>query len=589
MKKSGDEAVSSLLQTLGFYLPFRNMNMPFLGIPTGPKNAPLLKTLKTGGFAVSNQGQPTAPAQPSRTNTRDEFLRNLHDSGLCTEDELAQFAETYPVSAEAATGEMMVKDLISSGRLTTYQADAVRERRFGDVVIGNYEVLARLGAGGMGTVYKARHRRMKRLVAIKRLSPDVVKKETFVQRFQREVETLAQFNHPNIVMAFDADEDEIGPFLVMEFVNGRDLASDVSENGALAVADAVYCVRQAATGMAFAHAHGVTHRDIKPANLMRDVAGVVKVTDLGLVRLNKADGSAGNSGLTTAGEIFGTIDYMAPEQAIDSSSIDHRADIYSLGGTLFFLLAGRPPYRGNTIMAILLQHRDAPVPSLCSLRPEVPAELDAICQRMLAKKPEERFPSMAEVVRALEAVQPIIAPLMRRPPKLEPAAPANVLNLGATIAADSKSQLDGNTAIARPPLSDQDFWVQEEAPATARLTVVLAEPSRTQAAIMRKYLEESNADNVHTASSGSEAQALVKDCQAHVVISSMHLKDMTGVQLAHALHADPSCAHVGFILTTSEGESAEIGVAMRLPSVTILGKPFDRDQLAAAMARVRPG
>ena len=131
--------------------------------------------------------------------------------------------------------------------------------------------------------------------------------------------------------------------------------------------------------------------------------------------------------------------------------------------------------------------------------------------------------------------------------------------------------------------------MQGEAPAAARLTVVLAEPSRTQAAIIRKYLEELNSDNVHTATSGSEAHALVKECGAQVVISAMHLKDMTGVQLAHALHADPTCAHVGFVLTSSEGESAEIGVATRLPHVTVLAKPFDRELLAQAMARVQAG
>ena len=524
-----------------------------------PKNV-LRKTLTTGGFAVSNQAQRMAPSSPGKVLSRDDFLQNLRQSGLFADEEIAKLQESYPASSEVPDGAALAGVLVLAGRLTPYQAEALRASRPADVLMGNYEVLARLGAGGMGTVLKARHRRMKRIVAIKRLSPEVAQKSAFVQRFQREVETLAQLTHPNIVMAFDADEDDTGPFLVMEFVNGRDLVSDVEENGPLSVADAVQCIRQAATGLAFAHAYGITHRDIKPANLMRDVSGVIKVTDLGLARLNKGDGNAAQSALTMAGGIVGTVDYMPPEQAIDSTTIDHRADVYSLGGTLFFLLAGRPPFQGNSFMALLLQHREAPVPSLRSLRPEIPAELDAICQRMLAKRPEERFASMAEVIRALEAVQPLVAPLTRRPPKTHPPTPADTPQQVATVAADSKDQLDGNTIVRPPSLS------LAEPAATAkgsppRLTVVLAEPSRTQAAIVRKYLQELNSGDVHSAGSGNEALTLAKELKAQVVISTMHLQDMTGVKLVNALHADPSSANVGFILMTSAGESAEIGAA----------------------------
>jgi len=391
------------------------------------------------------------------------------------------------------------------------------------------------------------------------------------------------------VMAFDADEDETGPFLVMEFVNGRDLASDVEENGSLAVSDAVHCVRQAAMGLAFAHAHGITHRDIKPANLMRDASGAIKVTDLGLARLSKGEGTAGNSALTMAGGILGTIDYMPPEQAVDSTAIDQRADIYSLGGTLFFLLAGQPPFQANSVMALLLQHREAPVPSLQNLRPEIPAELDSIFQRMLAKKPEDRFASMVEVVRALEAIQPVVAPLTRRPEKANSSTPSDTPTLAATVAAASKDQLDSNTTLDLPAGAarcDADIGKAQD---TAIRTVVLAEPSRTQAAIVRKFLQELQVPNIHATNSGSEVRELIKERQAQLVICSMHLKDMTGVQLANALHADPGCAHVGFILTTSAGESSETGAAARLPRATILGKPFDRQQLEEAMARVRPG
>src|SRR5262249_36064062 len=213
--------------------------------------------------------------------TREEFLRNLSDSGLFSKEEMRATLAALP-GAQAADGEALAQRLIAAGKLTPFQAAAVSERRFEELVIGNYQVLDRLGAGGMGTVYKARHRRMKRVVAIKVLSRRVGQSERFVQRFQREVEAVARLSHPNIVMAHDADEVEAGHFLVMEFVNGLDLATEVQKHGPLPVREAVECLAQAARGLGYAHGQGIIHRDIKPANLLRDVSGAVKVADLGL-------------------------------------------------------------------------------------------------------------------------------------------------------------------------------------------------------------------------------------------------------------------------------------------------------------------
>src|SRR5262245_6206065 len=216
--------------------------------------------------------------------SRDEFLQNLTDSGLFSPGEMDTAVDTLP--APPADGEAVAQRLIEAGKLTPFQAAAVRERRFDELVVGNYQVLDRLGAGGMGTVYKARHRRMKRVVALKVLSRKAGQSEQFVQRFQREVEAVARLSHPNIVMAHDAGEAGVGPFLVMEFVDGRDLATEVQARGPLPVAEAVDCVAQAARALAYAHGQGVIHRDIKPGNLMRDVGGVVKVADLGLARFH---------------------------------------------------------------------------------------------------------------------------------------------------------------------------------------------------------------------------------------------------------------------------------------------------------------
>jgi serine/threonine protein kinase len=258
----------------------------------------------------------------------------------------------------------------------------------------------------MGTVFKARHRRMKRIVALKVLSPKLAKDATLLQRFQREVEMIARFTHPNVVMAFDADEDERGPFLVMEFVDGQDLTTLVEKQGPMDVAAAVDTILQGARGLEYAHGQGIIHRDIKPANLLRDAAGVVKVTDLGLARFNSVGGEPGAGGITQAGGIVGTVDYMSPEQAVDSTSIDHRSDIYSLGATLHFLLTGQPPYQGQTMMATLLKHRDAAIPSLTAARHDIPASLDAVFRRMMAKAPADRYQTMTEVVQALTNLSP---------------------------------------------------------------------------------------------------------------------------------------------------------------------------------------
>src|SRR5262245_180725 len=335
--------------------------------------------------------------------TRDEFLQNLNDSDLFSRDELKRILE-FVAESRPPDGEAVAQKLISAGTLTPFQAVAIREARFQELVIGNYEVLDRLGAGGMGRVYKARHRRMKRVVALKVLARSVDQSKTFVQRFQREVETVARLSHPNIVIAHDADEAQIGPFLVMEFVNGRDLAAAVLERGPLAIEEAVECILQAARGLHYAHSQGIIHRDIKPANLLRDGTGVVKVADLGLARCNDAiEPPAEASALTQTDMIIGTVDFMSPEQTLGLKNLDHRADIYSLGCTLHYLLIGRPPYVGR-LLEILLKHRETPIPSLCATRGDVPATLDQIFQRMVAKRPEDRFDSMAEVVRALEAL-----------------------------------------------------------------------------------------------------------------------------------------------------------------------------------------
>lgn len=326
----------------------------------------------------------------------DQFTEQLLTSTLLGAEE----AETARRESQATDGEQFAQWLVRQSRITPYQAERLLAGDGQSLVMGNYVILDQLGRGGMGTVVKARHQRMKRLVALKFLSPGALRTAELSQRFEREVEAAARLSHPNVVQAFDSDEVRGVHFLVMEYVDGRDLASLVKSRGPLPVAAALQCLLQAARGLEYAHEQGVIHRDIKPANLLLTPDGRVKILDMGLARLTGDE--EGGTELTATGDIMGTIDYMAPEQAENTHTVGPPADIYSLGCTLHFLLTGRPAYDAGSTIKRLIAHRESPIPSLRSLRPEIPPEIDRLFARMVSKQPEDRFASMADVISAIE-------------------------------------------------------------------------------------------------------------------------------------------------------------------------------------------
>jgi predicted Ser/Thr protein kinase len=337
--------------------------------------------------------------------TVEQFVTSLADNGLMSAAEIAAFRESLPPAQQPKDGQTLAASLVKAGRLTKYQAQAVYQGKSKGLVFGEYVVLDKLGEGGMGVVLKAQHRRMERLVAIKVLSSAAMKQTGAVDRFHREVKAAAKLSHPNIVTAYDASEHQGMHYLAMEYVEGKDLASVVKERGPLGVREAVDYIVQAARGLQYAHEQGIIHRDIKPGNLLLDKRGNVKILDMGLARVTGAEAALGGSDqLTTSGQVLGTCDYMSPEQAMDTHATDHRTDIYALGCSLYRLLTGNPLYRGETMMQILMAHRMNEIPSLCATRPEVPAELDACYQRMVAKEPGDRQATMAEVVAKLEAM-----------------------------------------------------------------------------------------------------------------------------------------------------------------------------------------
>ena len=330
----------------------------------------------------------------------EQFQQQLADSSLMAADEVAAMIDGLPADKRPQNAEQLARELVRQKKLTAYQAQQLYAGKGRSLVLGNYVILDKLGQGGMGLVLKAEHRRMKRLVALKVLSPKVVRNPDSLRRFQREVEAAARLEHPNIVTAHDADEAGGTHFLVMQYVDGSDLSVQVRQQGVLPLDQALDCILQASRGLQYAHEHGVVHRDIKPANLLLDRHGTVKILDMGLARLDSAGGDQDQ--LTGTGQIMGTVDYMAPEQATSTKHADARADIYSLGVTFWYLLTGRPMFTGESPLEKIMAHQTKPVPSLHEACPEVSLPLDAVFRRMVAKTPEERYQTMAEVIADLE-------------------------------------------------------------------------------------------------------------------------------------------------------------------------------------------
>ncbi len=335
---------------------------------------------------------------------RDALIRHLRQSRLLSDVQLRQ--------AESLRGDSAAElsaALVTEGLLTPFQAERLRRGEGGGLCLGQYRLLEELGRGGMGHVYKAVHTIMERVVAVKVILPELVENPLALEWFRREVKAATQLVHPNIVMAYDANEAGGVHFLVMEYVDGTNLDALVRRQGPPPLPRACELVRQAALGLQHAHEKGMVHRDVKPANLLipRESLGggagggpLVKLVDFGLARLHKQ--SAGETiAVKTESGLLGTPDYIAPEQCRDIHAADIRSDLYSLGCTLYFVLTGRPPFDGEVAMEKLVKHlMDEPLP-VEQLRPDVPAALGGIVRRLMAKRPEHRYQAPADLAEAL--------------------------------------------------------------------------------------------------------------------------------------------------------------------------------------------
>ncbi|MBL8792959.1 MAG: protein kinase [Planctomycetia bacterium] len=362
--------------------------------------------------------------------------------------------------------------LVRQNWLTPYQINVLFSGRGAELIIGPYVVLERLGEGGAGQVFKARHLRMQRIVALKIIRKELLGDPDTVARFQREIEVVSQLDHVNVVHAYDAGPAGSIFFLAMEYIEGIDLARLLKQAGPLPTAQACDYIRQAALGLQHAHERGLVHRDIKPPNFLVSPIpgqkkstptkgpdsssngalapwGVVKLLDLGLARLQRKVDDRTNF-LTAAGpQMMGTPDFMAPEQALDFHDVDIRSDIYSLGCTCYFLLTGEPPFPGGTLAQKLMKHQQAEPAPLHQQRKDVPPALNAVVQRMMAKQPADRYQSPAEVYQALAS----FGKGGNRPVTLSKSANGTTAfrPRPATAAAINLPALNGNTMVRGRP------------------------------------------------------------------------------------------------------------------------------------------
>jgi eukaryotic-like serine/threonine-protein kinase len=328
------------------------------------------------------------------------FIESIRLSQILDPEQLDEL--TVALTDSCSDPESLATELLQRNWLTTFQVELLLAGRARELARGQYIILERLGEGGMGTVFKARHRLMDRVVAMKVIRGDLVSNPTTVSRFRREIRTAARLSHPHIVLAYDAASVGDTHFFVMEYVEGTDLERLVLQRGPLPVAQAASYARQAALGLQYAHEKGLVHRDVKPSNLLLSVhEALVKLVDLGLARLRESPTNPGGA-LTVEGAPMGTPDFIAPEQAENPQKVDIRADIYSLGCTLYFLLARQPPFPEGTWLQKIRQHmEDEPVPLEC-LRPDIPVELAETVRRAMARSPEDRFQDPASLAAALE-------------------------------------------------------------------------------------------------------------------------------------------------------------------------------------------
>ncbi len=336
------------------------------------------------------------PSGADNKATVDSFLKAILQSGILERDELQASLKAIP-KEKRDTAKSIADQLVRNGKLSTFQAAKLLRGNYQGLILGPYQVLAPIGKGGMGTVYLARDSKTKRLLAIKILSPKRAKQEerTLV-RFQREMEISKRLNHPHIALTFDSGESKGVYFIAMEYIPGKTLSKNIIEKGPLKVQRAARLFLEVVSGLDHAHTQGVIHRDLKPSNIMITPNGHAKILDLGFA-LMEGEVSVAREIIGGQGIVVGSMDWIAPEQVKDAVGVDARADIYALGCTMYFAMTGKLPFPGGTPKEKMIRHQTEQPPPITKLNPSLPEGFAAIIQKMMAKKPADRYANAKEI------------------------------------------------------------------------------------------------------------------------------------------------------------------------------------------------
>lgn len=357
--------------------------------------------------------------------TSDELLAIIRKSEVVDLDRFNAYIEALDQAAmlpdsPKALAALLIRDAI----LTNFQAEQFLLGHYRGLTVAKYRLLERIGSGGMGQVFLAEHIHLRRRVAVKILPPARAKDPATLGRFYREARAAALIDHPNIARTHDIGQEGALHYIIMEYVDGASLLEIVRKFGPLSVDRAAHYIYQAALGLDHAHNSGIIHRDVKPGNIMVDRQGVVKILDMGLARIYFDETDLLTLQFDDQG-VLGTADYVAPEQTVDSHTVDTRADIYGLGCTFYFLLAGHPPFPQGTVAQKVMWHQTQPPRSITEICPNLPQDIASLIHCMLAKHPDNRPQTPAQVAAELEAFvrsQPIDPPSSDEMPKLSPAA-----------------------------------------------------------------------------------------------------------------------------------------------------------------------
>jgi serine/threonine protein kinase len=437
----------------------------------------------------------------------DEFLQLVRKSGVVDEKRLNAYEQQLRASGGAPDEPgKLAGFMVRDGLLTHFQAEQFLLGKWRRFTIGKYKVLERLGSGGMGSVYLCEHKFMRRRVAVKVLPAAKAEDAASLERFYREARAAAALDHPNIVRAYDIDQDENLHFLVMEYVDGASLQEVIKKQGPMSLLYAAHYTRQSAVGLQHAHEAGLVHRDIKPGNVLVDRSGTVKVLDMGLARFFNDEEDILTKKYDES--VLGTADYLAPEQALDSHNVDIRADIYSLGATFYFCLTGSPPFSEGTVAQKLIWHQTRQPKPIRTFRQDVPEGLAAVVDRMMQKDKSKRFQTPAQVIEALApwTAKPIQPPPDSWMPRLSIAARGEGGDAPSSSSASTPAPMANLSTVPVRPNPGASAPGTQRVQVPAAVATATPAPVRTQASpapipqpVAAAYPQDSNGRTAPTA------------------------------------------------------------------------------------------